>query len=121
MFVILIPESKGQIGEDQGVYIFRDPEIPPIPKHLSSQATQKFILDKIQYPKGFQKEGLVVVRFMVDIDGTVLSPKIMKGIDPRVDKQILDIIEDIEFIPGKFFEKEIPMYVNLPLRISLLN
>ena len=106
-FVILIPKTQGQriISQEEEDVIFLNPETSPRPKHLSSN--------------DFQKEGLVVVRFIVDLKGKVITPKIMKGIDPRIDRQILDIICDIEFIPGTFYEKEIPMYVNLPLRIIL--
>jgi hypothetical protein len=102
-FVILIPKTQGQriISQEEEDVIFLNPETSPRPK------------------QDFQKEGLVVVRFIVDLKGKVITPKIMKGIDPRIDRQILDIICDIEFIPGTFYEKEIPMYVNLPLRIIL--
>ena len=96
---------------------FTNYEVLPSPKNISIKGIQKFILDTIQYPKDFQKEGLVVIRFIVNLDGKVEMPKILKGIDPRIEKQILDLIADFEFTPGKFYQQEIPMYVNLPLRI----
>ena len=111
--------GQEQISHKQDFPNFIKPEVSPIPKHLSFNAIQESILNKIEYPEDFKKEGLVVIQFMVNLDGKVTTPKIRKGLDPRIDQQILDLICDFEFTPGKFYEKEIPMFVNFPIRIAL--
>ncbi len=113
----MILNGQGLVDQNQDSIIFVNPESSPIPKTLSYEEMKDSILSQLIFPEDFKKEGIVVIQFIVNINGKVETPIIKKGLDDRIENQILNLICNFEFIPGKFYGKEFPMYVNLPLRI----
>jgi len=45
--------------------------------------------------------GVVTVRYVVDTNGNVVSPVVMKSPDPRLSKAVLDAIFQWKFVPGE--------------------
>lgn len=60
---------------------------------------------KTVYPKKAQKnntEGRVVIRFWVDIDGSLVDPEILSKSDPLLNEAALKVIKNMpKWIPGK--------------------
>ncbi|HWZ93684.1 MAG TPA: energy transducer TonB [Opitutaceae bacterium] len=56
------------------------------------------------YPKVVRAKGIVgvvTVRYVVDTNGNVVSPVVMKSPDPRLSKAVLDAIFQWKFVPGE--------------------
>lgn len=54
---------------------------------------------KIKYPTVAQGEmgpqGRVIIRFVVDKEGNVVNPKVVRSVDPYLDKEALRIINQM--------------------------
>jgi TonB family protein len=59
---------------------------------------------RLQYPD-FERRaaigGRVVVRFVVDIDGRVVEPEIVRGVGPGLDSAALDALRRLRFRPAR--------------------
>jgi protein TonB len=74
------------------------------------------------YPNEVQKEGIVgvvTVRFVVDTDGNVVSPVVMKSPDPRLSQAVLDAIAQWKFLPGEKNGRKVNTQLEMPLTFSL--
>jgi protein TonB len=92
--------------------ILYTPEAPPeeeekivgfLPVMPSIIGGQKNLYSKIVYPEIPKRagiEGRVTVQFIVDKNGQVNSPKIIRSVHPELDKELLRVIELVRFSPG---------------------
>ena len=56
------------------------------------------------YPAELRKEGVigvVTVQYVVDTNGNVVSPTVIKSPDPRLSQAVLDAISQWKFAPGE--------------------
>lgn len=64
----------------------------------------QFINDNMQYPIEVQTEGIqgrVTVQFIVDEDGYIMGPNIVRSVEPSLDKEALRIIKMLpQWKPG---------------------
>jgi TonB family protein len=61
------------------------------------------ILQRIEYPNKAKKEGVegrVTVQFVVEKDGSVSNPEVLRGIGSGCDKEAIRVIKEAEFEPG---------------------
>ena len=81
------------------------PPPPPPPPHKLEQdkpsyirnltAMVEFIKKEMKYPQIAKENGIqgqVLASFIIEKDGTVSNPKIVKGVDPSLDKETIRII-----------------------------
>ncbi len=89
-------------------------------------ATKKmleYIYDNIKYPELARKngiEGTAIVSFVVEKDGTITNPKIVRNPGAQTGEAALDIVKTFpRWIPGK--QRGIPVRVqfNLPVKFKL--
>ena len=57
----------------------------------------KFITENINYPKelsdkGIDVQGRVIIKFIVNKEGDIINPKVIRSIDPYLDKEALRIV-----------------------------
>lgn len=68
-------------------------------------ALKTFIAKAIRYPADAQENGIqgkVFVNFVVDKDGSVTLAKVVRGVDPSIDKEALRVINSLpKWVPGK--------------------
>ena len=87
------------------------------------EALMKFLTENIHYPKEAENKGIqghVVAKFVVDTDGSLRDPKIIKSVDPLLDKEALRIINAMpKWIPGKQNGKVVPVNYTIPIRFCL--
>lgn len=82
-----------------------------------------WLSQNIQYPAIAEENGVqgrVIVRFVVGKDGTIRNPKILRSVDPSLDKEALRVVKAMPiWIPGK--QKGIPVavYFTLPVTFQL--
>lgn len=83
------------------------------------------IAKTIVYPESAMKEGKqgnVVVKFVVDKNGKIQDPTIMRSVDPALDAAALQAVRslDVKFTPGKNAEgKAVSVYFVMPISFKL--
>jgi protein TonB len=86
-------------------------------------ALAAFIKKEVKYPKKAKRagiEGQVVIRFVVDKDGSVSDAKVAKGVDPLLDAEALRAVQAMpKWTPGKLNGKPVKVQFNLPVRFRL--
>lgn len=86
-----------------------------------STALLKYVIDHIQLPAippDQIERGMLIIQFIIERDGSVSSPKVVKGIHPEVDAAYLRVFEQMPaWEPGQ--QRGIPMrtQLNFPIRI----
>ena len=74
--------------------------LPQMPTIIGGQEA---LYSKIKYPKIAQDigiEGRVLVQFIIDRQGNVTDPKIVRSVHPKLDEEVLRVIKLIKFSPG---------------------
>jgi TonB family protein len=82
------------------------------------------VQERIAYPEEAQEEGVegrVVVQFIVNEEGKVEDPKIIRGIGSGCDEEALEAVKAAEFKPGKQRGKNVRVQYSLPVIFKLNN
>lgn len=116
------PTDKKSLArkDSAGVYTFVEhmPEFPGGDDEL-----MKFIKNKLRYPKmelDNHIEGKVIVRFVIDEEGSVQNPIVTQKVSLGLDKEALRIVRSLpKFIPGKQQGKPVKTYYNVPITFKL--
>lgn len=94
------------------------PEFPGGPAKL-----MKFLSANVKYPKeaiAKKIEGRVIVAFVVNIDGSISDPQVVRGIDPMLDKAALHAVGMMpKWKPGKQNGKVVRVKYNVPVNFKL--
>lgn len=87
------------------------------------QGLMKFISENLKYPTNAQAEniqGRVIVKFIINKQGKVINPEIIKGLSPECDEEVLRIIKLMpDWTPGMQDGKNVDVYFNLPIAFRL--
>jgi Ca-activated chloride channel family protein len=85
-------------------------------------AFKKFIYDHIQLPeelKGKNITGRMFVQFTVDLDGSVTDVKILRGLHPLLDKEVIRIIkQSLGWKPGMQRGKAVKVVLTVPVEFK---
>ena len=82
------------------------------------------LAQQIRYPEIAKKagvEGRVFVQFVVDEEGNVTEPKIMRGVGAGCDAEALRVVKTLKFKPGRQNGKAVPVKLSLPITFRLSN
>ena len=78
---------------------------------------------KIKYPniaREMGMQGVVYIGFVVNPEGKVENPKILKSVAEVLDEEALRVVEkEIEFEPGYHEGKAVPVRFVLPIKFQL--
>ena len=67
-------------------------------------------------------QGRVVVSFVVEKDGSIGEPKVVKSLDPAFDAEALRVVSMMpKWIPGKFYGEATRMKYHVPIIFKLSN
>ncbi len=107
-------DAKKEKGSD----CFFNPELPAqFPG--GQKALMQWVDDNLEYPEYIKESGekkRVIVKFVIEKDGTVTSPSIFKGVDPELDKAAIELMEKMpRWIPGKMNGVPVRSYFILPI------
>ena len=82
-----------------------------------NEALMKFIKDNITYPDPEAcVQGRVVVKFIVERDGSISHAQIARSLDPIFDKEALRVVNNMpKWIPGKQNGKTVRVSYNVPV------
>ena len=83
-------------------------------------ALRKYLAENTHYPEEAKEEGVqgrVVVTFVVEKDGSITDVKVVRGIDPLLDKEAVRVVKTMpKWIPGK--QSLVPVRVGYVLPVS---
>jgi TonB family protein len=116
------PGSGPATINGQKVYSYVE-EMPQLPGGGGQPAIVNAILSKVVYPKAAPGEtlpdGRVFANFMIDADGAVQEPKIMKGLSPAFDEAVLSAIKQLpRFEPGKQGGQPVAVSFTVPIQFQ---
>lgn len=142
--------TLGEVAVSGGICVVDPPDVNPLPfpkevtppsDEVSDQIYQfadqmpefiggtdalfKFIKSKLTYPNYEREnniEGNVYVRFVVEKDGSITQPEVLKSVkdSKNFDKEVLRILSTMpKWIPAAHKEKTVRAYMTLPFRFKL--
>ena len=83
----------------------------------------KFIADSLRYPSVACEnriEGRVVVQFVVDCEGNILNPLVVRSVDPLLDREAIRLVKLMpKWTPGKQNGKPVNVVCFVPVRFKL--
>lgn len=110
------------IGDGQEGDVFEIvEEMPEFPG--GQNELNKFINKNLHYPEIAHKKGLqgnVIVQIIIDKDGSVTKPKIIRSVEPSLDNEALRIIGLMpKWKPGKQKEKVLKVRYTFPIQFKI--
>jgi TonB family protein len=109
------------VGKD-GNSIFDITEVQPNPPG-GMQGWNKYLQENLTYPaearsKGI--EGTVIVVFVINSDGSVSNPEILRGIGGGADEEALRVVKNSpDWSPAKQKDQVVNSRMRLPIRFKL--
>lgn len=86
-------------------------------------ALMKYLGSNIKYPTISQEtgsQGKVIVQFVVDKDGTISNPAVVRGVDPHLDKEAIRVISSMpKWTPGVQNGKKVRVKYTVPVSFRL--
>ena len=96
-------------------------EMPEFPGGMAE--CMKFLAKNIKYPAIAQENGVqgrVIVQFVVNKDGTIVDPVVVRSVDPYLDKEALRVIKAMpKWKPGKQRGKAVRVKYTVPVTFRL--
>ena len=116
LFIIFSCGVFTQQKDDKGIYLSAE-KMPAIKGGMAA------IGKKVKYPRIAREmgiQGVVYVGFIVDPEGKVIEPTILKSVAKPLDEEALRVItKEVKFTPGYFQGKAVPVRMVLPIRFRI--
>lgn len=115
--------KKFQAAHDDGFMCEMAETMPKFPG--GEKALMEYLSKNIKYPKDAQKSGIqgrVLVTFIVEKDGKISDPKVLKSVHKSLDKEALSVVKSMpKFEPGSLNGKVVRTKYTLPVTFKLNN
>ena len=106
---------------DEGPVFTIVEEAPEYPG--GTEELYKYLGQNIKYPKSAQANGLegrVFVQFILDKDGSITYPEVIKGVSPELDEEALRVVSELPaWTPGKQRGRLVRVKMVLPIAFKL--
>ena len=128
-------EKQERIGEsaeiqDDVVVVVEESEIfhvvekqPEFPGGMVE--LMRYIQKSIKYPAICQEQGIqgrVIVQFVINADGSIVDPQVIKPVNPYLDKEALRVVSTMpKWKPGEQDGKKVRVRFTLPVTFRLSN
>ncbi|NVO21339.1 MAG: TonB family protein [Bacteroidetes bacterium] len=114
--------TDGKALSQNGDVILTEPEeMPEFPG--GEEEMMKYLIKSIKYPQIARRaeiSGCVYVTFVVERDGTVTNPRILRGIGGGCDEECLRVVKNMpKWKPGKQKGKIVAVQFNMPVKFTL--
>jgi protein TonB len=84
---------------------------------------QKFLASNLRYPNSVIEndiQGKVVVKFVINEDGTISDIAVIKSVDPALDAEAIRIVSKFpKWQPGMYDDKPVKVSFTLPIVFNL--
>ena len=99
-------------------------EVDQLPEYPGGQtAMYQFMAENLKYPSAAREkgiEGTVVVSYIVNVDGSISNPEILRGIGGGCDEEAIRIVKAFPtWSPGIKDGKKVRTEMRLPIRYKL--
>ena len=88
-----------------------------------TDALLEYLRDNLEYPERCRQEeiqGRVIVTFIVEKDGSIVEPEVVKSVDPDLDAEALRVVSMMPaWKPGKQAGKEVRVKYTVPVNFRL--
>ena len=115
-----VPVVEEEEVEEQQIFQVVE-EMPEFPGGMAE--CMKFLAKNIKYPTIAQENGVqgrVIVQFVVNKDGTIVDPVVVRSVDPYLDKEALRVIKAMpKWKPGKQRGKAVRVKYTVPVTFRL--
>ncbi|MCM1489796.1 MAG: energy transducer TonB [Muribaculum sp.] len=116
--VVVVEEKPAPKEEEIFVAVEQQAEFPG-----GMPALMKWLSSNIRYPEAAQQndvQGRVIVKFVVEKDGSVSQAQILKGVDKDLDKEALRVVNKMpKWQAGKNNGVSVRSYFTLPVQFRL--
>ena len=113
------PMSEKIIADNDTLYMVE--HMPTFPGGM--EGLMEFINNTISYSRTMKKrklQGRVIVQFVINKEGSILDPQIVRGIHPILDKEALRIVEKMpKWNPGMQNGKTVNVRFTVPIMFRL--
>lgn len=114
-----IQVEEEEVDEVFNFYVLEDkPEFPG-----GEAALLKWIAQNTKYPEMAKENGIqgrIFVGFVIDKAGKVTEVKILRGVDPYLDKEALRVVNSMpSWTPGKQRGKPVKVSYQVPIKFTL--
>ena len=114
-------EVEEEEPEEQAIFEVVE-EMPQFPEG-GQAGLMKYLSSNIKYPTIAQEngtQGRVTVQFVVNQDGSIVDVKVLRGVDPYLDKEAIRVISSMpKWIPGKQRGKPVRVKYTVPVMFRL--
>ena len=112
------PEPKPEVENKVFDVVEQMPSFPG-----GNAALMKYLSDNVKYPVVAQENGVqgrVVVSFVVEKDGHITDVKVVRSVDPSLDKEAARVVRSMpSWIPGKQNGSAVRVKYNVPVSFKL--
>ncbi|MDZ7689727.1 MAG: energy transducer TonB [Balneolaceae bacterium] len=111
------PPDEGQEEEEEDFFVVVE-NMPQLKGGLAK------LNGCVKYPEMARKagiEGRVIVQFIVNEQGNVEEPRVVRGIGGGADKEALRCVKQAEFVPGRQRGNPVRVQYSLPVVFKLQN
>ena len=112
------PEPKLEVENKVFDVVEQMPSFPGGP-----QALMEYLSNNVKYPVVAQENGVqgrVVVSFVVERDGSITDVKVVRSVDPSLDKEASRVVKSMpRWIPGKQNGQAVRVKYNVPVAFRL--
>jgi periplasmic protein TonB len=116
-----VVEETNQVVEEEAPAFIVVEEMPIFPG--GDAAMMKYIADNIKYPQICKENnisGKVFVNFIINEQGKVDKVKVVRGVDPYLDKEAIRVIESLpDWTPGRQRGKAVRVQFTIPISFAL--
>ena len=112
--------AEGEYGDEIFVNAEFMPEFPG-----GQRALFKWLSRNVKYPVIAQEnsiEGSVFIGFVVDKDGSITNVKVIKSVDPSLDKEAVRVVKAMpKWKPGRQRNKNVRVSYTVPIKFKINN
>ncbi len=109
------PEQEEQVEEEQEIFVV----VEEMPEIIGGVAR---LYELLEYPELARKagmEGLVVVQFVVEPDGSVSNIQVIRSAGRLLDEAAVQAVKQLRFKPGRQRGRPVRVRFSLPIRFKL--
>lgn len=116
---LIVGECFSIDGEKIDYYPFEQ-----MPEYIGGDdALMQYIVDNVKYPKEARKkeiEGIVMINFTVNTDGSIGNVRVVKSIHPLLDEEAVRVVKQIpNWVAGKQDGEPVPVFFDVPIAFKL--
>ena len=84
------------------------------------KALMEYLAANVQYPEETCAQGRVVITFVVEKDGSITEPKVVRSVDPALDEEALRVVRGMpKWYPGKQNGVSVRVKYTIPVSFRL--